>query len=64
MTRHYDMSPAGMRRWKEEKRWKSDILAQCFDPNTHALLGPDLAAAAFTVNRGGRVKFQSKYIIG
>lgn len=57
MQQPFDLSPAGIKKWKKNRDEKMEKLMQSFIPERHQMLGNDLAAAHFIVHRGGAVKF-------
>lgn len=52
-----DVSPSGIKRWWNKKKKEKDIIMQAYIPERNFILGNELAAAHFTVYRGGAVKF-------
>lgn len=52
-----DFSPSAIKAWWQRKKKEKDIIMQGYIPERNQTLGNELAAAHFTVYRGGAVKF-------
>ncbi|XP_013789160.2 ATP synthase subunit s-like protein isoform X2 [Limulus polyphemus] len=53
----WDFSISGFQRWNKRRKEALFLQDQCYIPERHNILGPDLASAHFIVHRGGCVKF-------
>ncbi|RWS02554.1 atp synthase subunit s-like protein [Dinothrombium tinctorium] len=58
LSKRYDFSPGGIRRWFTRKEYSYRRQSQLFIPERHGILGPDLAVAHFLLHRKGKVKFK------
>lgn len=55
-----EVTPAGIKKFVNEKMTNLKIRGQKFDSERNKILGPDLSLAFFIVHNGGKVKFKGK----